>query len=95
MFVAISRANPRVEAKIDVKLLGGASNEVVVKTNLDVISDIRMTETYESASILGQKFDLPEAVKYSRELYITYLDDDVLVVRDASGTPEILVRNTM
>ena len=25
----------------------------------------------------------------------TYLVEDVLVVRDASGTPEILVRNTM
>lgn len=93
--LAISRANPRVEAKIDAKLLGGASNEVLVKTNLDIISDIRMTETYESISVLGQKIDVPQALKYSRELYITYLDEDVLVVRDASGTPEILVRNTM
>ena len=76
-------------------MLGGASNEVLVKTNLEILSDIRMTETYESASVLGQKIDLPQALQYSRELYITYLDEDVLVVRDASGTPEILVRNTM
>jgi hypothetical protein len=75
--------------------LGGASNEVLVKTNLDIVSDVRMTETYESASVLGQKIDLPQALQYSREFYITYLDEDVLVVRDASGTPEILVRNTM
>jgi hypothetical protein len=54
-----------------------------------------MTETYESAYVLGQKIDLPDVLKYSRELYVTYLDEDVLVVRDASGTPEILVRNTM
>jgi len=95
LVISISRANPRVEAKIDVKLFGGASNEVVVKTNLDIISDIRMTETYESASVLGQSLALPQALQYSRELYITYLDEDVLVVRDGSGTPEILVRNTM
>jgi len=93
--IAISRSNPRVEAKIDVKLFGGATNEVIVKTNLDVLSDVRLTETCESASILGQKIELPQALQYSRELYVTYLDEDILVVRDASGTPEILVRNNL
>ena len=39
--------------------------------------------TYPAAS--GQKIDLPDALKYSRQLYITYLDDDILVVRDETG----------
>jgi hypothetical protein len=90
--IAISRQQPRIEAKIDVKFLGGASNEVVVKAALDAKSDVRLTETYESASLLGQAVDLPQAVQYSRDLYITYLDEDIMVVRDGSGVPEILMR---
>lgn len=90
--IAISRDQPRIEAKIDVKFLGGASNDILVKAALDSPSDIRLKETYESATVLGQAIDLPQAVQYSRDLYVTYLDDDVLVVRDGSGVPEVLVR---
>jgi hypothetical protein len=81
-----------VEAKIDVKLLGGASNEVLVKTNLDIVSDVRMTETYESASVLGQKIDLPQALQYSRELYITYLDEDLRIGRGNEGSVFVLTK---
>lgn len=90
--ISISREQPRVEAKIDVTLLGGTSNDVVVKAALEPQSGVRLTETYESATVLGQSVDLPKVVQYSRDLYITYLDEDVLVVRDGSGVPEILMR---
>ncbi|KAL3771660.1 hypothetical protein ACHAWO_001721 [Cyclotella atomus] len=90
--ISISRAQPRIEAKIDVKLLGGSTEEILVKARLDVDSGIRFTETYESASVLGQTVDIPEALQYSRDLYVSYVDEDVLVVRDGSGVPEILVR---
>lgn len=90
--IAISREQPRIEAKIDVKFLGGAANDVVVKARLDTASSLRFTETYESATLLGQTVDLPQAVQYSRDLYIAYLDEDVLIVRDGSGVPEILIR---
>lgn len=63
-----------------------------MKASLEAQSGIRLTETYESATVLGQSVDLPKAVQYSRDLYITYLDEDVLVVRDGSGVPEILMR---
>jgi hypothetical protein len=89
---AISREQPRVEAKIDVKFLGGASNDVSVKAHLEPRSDVRLSETYESATVLGQNIDIPEALQYSRDLYIAYLDEDILIVRDGSGVPEILVR---
>jgi hypothetical protein len=42
--------------------------------------------------VLGQNVDIPEALQYSRDLYIAYLDEDILIVRDGSGVPEILVR---
>lgn len=90
--ISISREQPRIEAKIDVTLFGGASNSVLVKARLDSTSDVRLTETYESATVLDQSIDLPQALQYSRDLYVTYLDEEILVVRDGSGVPEILVR---
>jgi len=90
--ISISREQPRIEATVPVKFLGGTENEVVVSARLDVDSSVRLTETYESATVLGNSIDLPQAVQYSRDLYVTYVDDDLLVVRDASGVPEVLVR---
>ena len=90
--IAISRSQPRIEAKIDVKLFGGTEDTIEVKARLEQHSGLRFTETYESASVLGQAIDLPDVLQYSRDLYVTYVDEDILVVRDAAGVPEILVR---
>lgn len=89
---AIARDQPRIQAKIIVKFLGRADSEIVVNAHLTVDSDVRLTETYESASVLGQSVDIPGQIQYSRDLYVTYVDEDVLIVRDASGVPEVLVR---
>ena len=90
--LAISRQQPRIEAKIDVTLFGGSEDTVAVKARLEVDSGLRFTETYESATVLGQTIDLPDALQYSRDLYVSYVDEDILVVRDGAGVPEILVR---
>jgi len=90
--ILISRdGQPRIEAKIEASLFGNES-EISVKVRMDLESGMRMKETYESASAFGQTVQIPEQLKYSRELYITYLDEDLLVVRTASGVPEVLVR---
>merc|ERR1711862_196048 len=80
--ISISRSRPRIEAKVGVKLLGGAEDTVEVKARIEEDSVLRFTEIYESASALGQKVDLPEALQYSRSLYVSYVDEDLLVVRD-------------
>jgi len=90
--ISIARDQPRIQAKIIVKFLGRADSEIVVNAHLTVDSDVRLTETYESASVLGQSVDIPGQIQYSRDLYVTYVDEDVLIVRDASGVPEVLVR---
>lgn len=90
--ISISRSQPRIEAKIDVTLFGGSEESIVVKARLEEDSGLRFTETYESASVLGQTLDLPEPLQYSRDLYVSYVDEDILVVRDGAGIPEILVR---
>ena len=93
--IQISRENPRVEARIGVKLLGGAlDGSVTVKARLDVESAMRLRETYESAKVLGQAAarEIPAPLQYARDLYVTYVDEDLLIVRDGSGVPEVLVR---
>jgi hypothetical protein len=90
--ISISRQQPRVEASIDVKLFGGAESTIKVTAGMDVESDIRLRETYESASVLDRNVELPQALQYSRDLYVTYVDEDLLIIRDASGVPEVLVR---
>lgn len=89
--ITISRSQPRVEASIDIKLLGGETTVKVI-SSLDVESDVRLKETYESATIMDNDIPIPQALQYSRDLYVTYLDEDLLVVRDASGVPEVLTR---
>lgn len=93
--ITIQRSNPRVSASIGVKLLGGAvDGTVTVQARLDVESEMRLRETYEAASILGQPEprDIPAQLQYARDLFVTYVDDDLLIVRDGSGVPEVLVR---
>lgn len=91
--LTIRRDQPRVEAAMDVKLLfGNVGGSVKVQTRLEAQSSVRLRETYESAALLDQNIPIPQALQYTRDLYVTYLDDDLLVVRDASGVPEVLVR---
>lgn len=91
--IAISRDQPRVEAKVAVKSgMSNAESAVSVKARLEVESDLRLRETYESATVMDQSMNLPTLLQYSRDIYVTYLDDDILIVRDASGIPEILIR---
>lgn len=107
--IAISRQQPRIEAKVPVKFglsgLFSSSNsdssrndqslEVTVKARLEVLSEVRLRETYESVVVptfASNGLDLPDTLQYSRELFVTYVDDDLLIVRDASGVPEVLVR---
>ena len=48
-----------------------------------------------SSQSASTPIELPDALRYSRDLYVTYVDDDLLIVRDASGAPEVLVRKSM
>lgn len=116
--ICITRApQPRIEASVGVKLFGGAvEGKVAVKARLEVESDMRLRETYESVNLVfgGQQqssssssssststslekqqiqpLNIPPPLQYARDLFVTYLDEDLLVVRDGSGVPEVLIR---
>ena len=72
--------------------MGNSEFDVNIATTLETESDVRLKETYVSVSAGGRDLAVPDALQYSRLLYITYLDDDLMVARDESGVPEILVR---
>ena len=80
--------------------MGGASLDVEVKSELEPVSAFRLRETFVSASAgpfkdLKLPSFLQKSTSVSRDLLVTYLDDDLLIVRDELGTPEILMRQAM
>ncbi|GMH83993.1 hypothetical protein TrST_g10458 [Triparma strigata] len=91
--IAISRpgTDPRVTATA--KNAGGSfDGEVTLSCDLLSTGPIRLKETYQTLKSPLGEFQIPKALQYSRPLYVTYLDDDLLVLRDESGVPEVLSR---
>ena len=82
---------PRVTTDVSVQLVGSAGT-VSLFSNLQALSATRLREDVVEASALGQRALLPGFLARTRQLYVTYVDDELLVVRDESGTPEVLVR---
>lgn len=92
--ISISRSQPRVDASVTFRLGNGSfTGTAKVTSRLETMTTVRMKETYESASFQDNTpLEIPAFLQYTRDLYITYVDDDIMVVRDASGVPEVLVR---
>lgn len=88
----ISREQPRVQWVNSSTVLGGSTQEISAKARMDVESSIRFTEEYESTEVFGNTLEIPTPLRYSRELLVSYLDDDILVLRDATGVPEVYLR---
>lgn len=93
--ITIQREQPRAEASTTVALAGMGPQTVKVQTSLEAESAVRIKETYLSASAFGRDVEIPSRLRYSRLIYVTYLDDEILVVRDESGVPEVLLRKSM
>lgn len=87
--LTISPGAAETEAKFSVF---GNDQMVSFRSDLQAASDVRLSENFNEAEVAGRKVSLPGPAKFSRELFITYLDDDLLVVRDESGIPDVLVR---
>lgn len=45
--------------------------------------------------MLGLRGLLPGPLAFTRQLYVSYLDEEVLVLRDESGVPDVLTRSEM
>merc|ERR1712183_833559 len=83
---------PRVEAEASIDIMGGNSATVTLRANLSPRSSIALREDFVEAEAFGQKALLPGPLAVSRNLYIAFLDDEYLIVRDETGLPNVLKR---
>ncbi|GMH78222.1 hypothetical protein TL16_g07716, partial [Triparma laevis f. inornata] len=91
--IAISRPGTEPRVTATAKSNGGSfDSEITLNADLQTAGPIRLKETYQSLKSPLGEFEIPKALQYSRPLYVTYLDDDLLVLRDESGVPEVLSR---
>lgn len=101
--LTISSVAPRVTSMMSLRLPLGYHLDVTVVTDLTAITENRLTERYVSCKVntmdipmLSSVFSLPSMDSISeRDLIITYLDEDLLIVRDSFGSPEILRRKSI
>lgn len=88
---SMQAGQPRVTTATSVSLFG-AEQTLELRANLLARSDVCLREEFVEASLLGQRSLLPGPLAYSRQLYITYLDDELCVMRDDGGLANVLRR---
>ena len=81
-----------MEASSSLTLPGQASQTVKVRATLEAESAVRLRETHTEVDVFGRTFNLPAALQYTRQMYVSYVDDELLIVKDESGIPDILLR---
>eukprot|EP00441_Pelagodinium_beii_P038903 CAMPEP_0197651064 /NCGR_PEP_ID=MMETSP1338-20131121/31328_1 /TAXON_ID=43686 ORGANISM="Pelagodinium beii, Strain RCC1491" /NCGR_SAMPLE_ID=MMETSP1338 /ASSEMBLY_ACC=CAM_ASM_000754 /LENGTH=306 /DNA_ID=CAMNT_0043225615 /DNA_START=68 /DNA_END=988 /DNA_ORIENTATION=- len=72
--------------------IAGRKETLTYKAELMPLSAARMSEEVVSVKLpdpIGQQ-DLP--LELRRSILVTYLDEDMMIVRDESGVPEVLMR---
>lgn len=92
-FLTIGPEQPRATAEVSIRLFS-FENTLKLSTRLEAESAVRLVEMYEAAESEYGSLRLPfkSPLQYKRSVLISYLDDDMLVVRDALGRPDVLVR---
>merc|ERR1719463_932772 len=90
-FLTIEERQPRATASVKVRVLS-YENTIKLESNLEVSSPVRLVETYDyvGTEYTGLPFNSP--LSYKRTMLVAYLDEELLVVRDAEGRPDVLVR---
>mmetsp|Transcript_16673 Transcript_16673/g.35391 ORF Transcript_16673/g.35391 Transcript_16673/m.35391 type:complete len:343 (-) Transcript_16673:420-1448(-) len=93
VFVTFRPSQPRVEATVRTRFLS-FDNTLKLTSKVEAESAVRLVETYDSAESESLSIRLPfqSPVQYKRSLLVSYLDEELLVVRDALGRPDVLMR---
>jgi hypothetical protein len=77
-------------------LNGQTEGNVELKCELVATGPSKLTETGKEVRYDGgTPVQVPVQFQYARDLVVTYVDEQLLVVRDATGSPDILVRESM
>lgn len=91
--LTISSIQPRVTATSTVSL-GPLNVDIAVTTDIESTSSSKLKESYVGAKINNNDIPVSSISSFSRELIITYLDEDLCISRDQFGSPEILRRKS-
>jgi hypothetical protein len=89
--LTISSIQPRVTAKSTVSV-GPANLDIEVTTDLEVVNGSKIKENYVAAKLNNMDLPIGSMGSFSREVIITYLDQELCISRDEFGSPEILRR---
>eukprot|EP01038_Epipyxis_sp_PR26KG_P014180 gene14180-19028_t len=93
--ITITSTQPRVTASTTLNLVG-VKVDLSVISSLEEVSSLRLKESYVTGRFGTVDIPLNSSIKtYSREIIVTYVDDELLIVRDPIGAPEILKRKPM
>ena len=93
--VTISRTQPRVTAEFSMNIASRMDVSFQSTAELEAKTGEILEERFSSLVVGGTELPRPKEsviAKLSRELVVTYLDDDIMIVRDKLGSPEILRR---
>jgi hypothetical protein len=98
VFLEVSRQNTQVKAIVAVKVLG-MPVELNVYTKLepklnDNPKGTFLVESFQKLVLAGVEIPTPEQWKTSRDLEISYLDQDMMIARTAGGEPHFLLRHS-
>jgi hypothetical protein len=93
-FLTIGPEQPRATAEVKVRVLS-FENTIKLSSKLEAESAVRLLESYDAAESEYMSLKLPFSstpVQYKRSMLVSYLDDEMLVLRDALGRPDVLMR---
>ena len=92
-YLTISAEQPRVESSLRTRLLS-CENTVKRYCKLEAESAVRLVETYDSvqSEYMDLKLPFQPPTQFKRSLLVSYLDDELLVIRDTMGRPDVLQR---
>jgi hypothetical protein len=90
-FLTIAEQQPRATASVKVRVLS-YEQEIKLESKLEAESAVRLMETYDyvGTDLSGLPFSSP--LSYKRTMLVSYLDEEMLVVRDSRGRPDVLIR---
>jgi len=89
--ISISSIQPRCTASTTLSA-GPLNLDVSVTTDIEAVTAYRLKESYIAGKVNGIELPISSITTFTRDLIITYLDEDLLISRDQFGSPEILRR---
>jgi len=89
--ITICPTQPRACVTVSATAFGN-QQELILRTKLEAESPGRLRETYYETEVAGNTIPLPDPLKWERLLFVTYIDASMMVVRDETGAPDILLR---